>query len=58
MKKITTFFAAMMLAASFSSGAFTLAGTDADLPEDAVKQCATAKSFWVCIDNYKQMNKK
>lgn len=58
MKKIITVFAAMMVAASFNVGAFTLSGTEADLPEDAVRHCATAKSFYVCINNYKQMHKK
>ena len=58
MKKLTTLFAALLLSASFSSGAFTLSGTEADLPEDAVRHCATAKNFYVCVNNYKQMHKK
>lgn len=58
MKKLATVCAAIMLSASFGTSAFTLAGQDADLPEEAVKQCATAKNFTVCINNYKQMQKK
>ncbi|EAS44515.1 hypothetical protein [Photobacterium profundum] len=58
MKKLATICTAIMLSASFSTSAFILTGQEADLPEEAVKQCATAKNFTVCVNNYKQVHKK
>ncbi|ELR65144.1 hypothetical protein C942_01716 [Photobacterium marinum] len=57
MKKLAALGAILLLAASFGSSAYILTGTDADQPEDAVKHCATAKNYWVCIENYKRFNK-
>ncbi|MGF1699329.1 hypothetical protein L4D09_03290 [Photobacterium makurazakiensis] len=57
MKKLAAFCAALMLSASFSVSAYTLAGTATEIPDGALKYCATSKNFWVCVNNYKQMHK-
>ena len=57
MKKLVTFFAILLLAASFGASAFTLSGTPAKFDEKAFKQCATSQNFWVCIENYKRYYK-
>ncbi|MCW8328149.1 hypothetical protein MD588_04940 [Photobacterium sp. SDRW27] len=58
MKKLAAFCSAMLLTASFGVSAFTLEGKEVVIPQDAMKYCATAPSFWVCISDYERMKKK
>ncbi|HIF9188282.1 hypothetical protein I3260_05250 [Photobacterium damselae] len=50
MKKLVTF--TVLFLFSMSAWSYTIAGQDAELPDNAVKYCATASNYWVCIDSY------
>lgn len=58
MKKLITAAFVISTILTTNAFAFTLAGTPTTFPEAAVKQCATADNYFVCLDNYQQFNQK
>ncbi|WP_198160131.1 hypothetical protein [Photobacterium sp. J15] len=58
MKKLAALGAIMLLAASFNTSAYLLAGEQVEIPKRAIQECATAESFFDCVKNYQERTKK